>query len=58
MGEREDMATEFDHDDGRPVAEVFENDDTRQRTVNVFEKDVPLEAIEWLLLQFSVDVHT
>ena len=51
MGERDGMAIELDHDDGRPVAEVFENEDTRQRTVNVFEKDVPLEAIEWLLLQ-------
>jgi len=51
VGEREGMATELDHDDGRPVAEVFENEDARRRTVNVFEKDVPLEAIEWLLVQ-------
>lgn len=51
VGERDGMALELDHDDGRQVAEVFENEDTRQRTVTLFEKDVPLEAIEWLLLE-------
>ena len=49
VGERDGMAMELDRDDGRQVAEVFEDEDTRQRTVNLFEKDVPLEALEWLL---------
>ena len=51
VGERDGMAMELDHDDGRQVAEVFEDEETRQRTVNLFEKDVPLEAIEWLLAE-------
>ncbi|REJ06735.1 hypothetical protein DY023_05105 [Microbacterium bovistercoris] len=33
------------------VAEVFEDSETGRRTVNLFEIDVPLEVIEWLLAE-------
>jgi hypothetical protein len=51
VGDRDGMGLELTRDDGSRVAEVFENDDTGRRTVNVFERDVPFEAIEWLLTE-------
>ncbi|MFJ2370431.1 hypothetical protein [Microbacterium sp. NPDC087665] len=43
------MALELSRVDGPCVAEVFEDSDTLQRTVTLFEPGVPLDAIEWLL---------
>jgi hypothetical protein len=51
VGERDGMALELTRADGTRLAEVFEDEDTGRRTVNVFERDVPLEAIEWLLAE-------
>jgi len=51
VGDRDGMAVELTRDDGQRVAEVFEDDETGRRTVSVFEKGVPLEAIEWLLAE-------
>lgn len=45
VGERDGMAIELIRDDGTRVAEVFEDDESRRRTVNVVERDAPLEAI-------------
>ncbi|WP_253854008.1 hypothetical protein [Prauserella alba] len=47
------MTIELTRDDGRRVAEVFEDDKTGNRTVSVFEQDVPLEAMEWLLSEVA-----
>ena len=49
VGVRDGMALEPTRDGGVIVAEVYEDDSTRARTVTVFELDVPLEAMEWLL---------
>jgi hypothetical protein len=49
VGERDGMALELTREDGSRVAEVFEDDDAGLRTMNLFEKDVPIDAIEWLL---------
>lgn len=49
VGERDGMALELSRVDGPCVAEVFEDSDTLQRTVTLFEPGVPLDAIEWLL---------
>jgi hypothetical protein len=44
------MALELDSADGEQVAEVFEDDSTKKRTVKFYtDQPVPLEAIEWLL---------
>jgi hypothetical protein len=51
VGERDGMAIELTRDDGTRVAEVFEDDQTGRRTMNVFEQNVPLDAIEWLLTE-------
>lgn len=49
VGNRDGMALELRHADGSWVAEVFEDDETKCRTVTLFEASVPLEALEWLL---------
>lgn len=49
VGVREGMALELTRAGGVIVAEVYEDDSTRARTVTVFEPDVPVEAMEWLL---------
>lgn len=51
VGDRDGMALELTRDDGRRLAEVFEDDESGRRTVTMFEPDVPLEAIEWLLAE-------
>jgi hypothetical protein len=51
VGERDGMALELTLDNGTRVAEVFEDDETRRRSVSLFMSDVPLEAIEWLLAE-------
>lgn len=51
VGDRDGMAIELARDDGKRVAEVFEDDETGYRTVTVFERDAPLDAIEWLLAE-------
>lgn len=49
VSDRDGMGLELVRMDGRQVAEVFEDDDSGKRTVTLFERDVPLEALEWLL---------
>lgn len=50
VGDRDGMGLELTRDDdGHCVAEVFEDDESGRRTVSVFERDVPLAAVEWLL---------
>ncbi|MFV0459646.1 MAG: hypothetical protein ACK5MT_12850 [Actinomycetales bacterium] len=52
VGERDGMALELSRDTGEQVAEVFEDDETRTRSVTFFtDAPVPLEAIEWLLAE-------
>lgn len=50
VGERDGMALELSRENGDQVAEVFEDDETRARTVTFFTGEpVPVEAVEWLL---------
>jgi len=49
VGERDGMAIELTRHDGTRMAEVFVDDGSGRRTVHVFEGDVPLDALEWLL---------
>lgn len=51
VGERDGMGLELTRDDGVRIAEVFEDDETGLRTVNLFQQDVPVAAIEWLLAE-------
>ncbi|WP_435749015.1 hypothetical protein [Microbacterium sp. PMB16] len=54
VGERDGMALELTRADGEIVAEVYEDDASKARTVTLFESGVPLEAIEWLLASARV----
>lgn len=57
VGDRDGMSIELDTDDGEQVAEVFEDSDTRQRTVRFFvTSPVPIEAVEWLLSAAASDL--
>lgn len=49
VGNRDGMGLELHRDTGECIAEVFEDDATGTRTVTLFESDVPLDALEWLL---------
>ncbi|WP_157622655.1 hypothetical protein [Nostocoides sp. Soil756] len=50
VGTRDGMAMELDTVDGEQIAEVFEDEATKERTVTFFvDRPVPLEAIQWLL---------
>jgi predicted regulator of amino acid metabolism with ACT domain len=50
VGQRDGMAIELATEAGERIAEVFEDDVTRERTITFFtEKPVPLSVIEWLL---------
>lgn len=51
VGERDGVGLELTRADGGCVAEVFEDGETGGRVVNVFERDVPVVAIEWLLAE-------
>ncbi|NIK58275.1 hypothetical protein [Kribbella shirazensis] len=51
VGERDGIGLEPTRVDGGCAAEVFEDADTGNRVVNVFDKNVPVEAIEWLLAE-------
>jgi hypothetical protein len=51
------MALELERADGEQVAEVFEDDVTKARTVKFYtDQPVPLEAIEWLLERARVSL--
>jgi len=57
VGQRDGMALELAEPNGERVAEVFEDDKTRQRTVKFYTLDpVPLDAIEWLLERAQTDL--
>lgn len=50
VGSRDGMAIELDAESGEQLAEVFEDDATRERTVKFYTTEpVPLAAVEWLL---------
>lgn len=50
VGERDCMALELSRDTGEQVAEVFEDEETRSRSVTFFTGDpVSLDVVEWLL---------
>lgn len=51
VGSRDGISLELTRADGACAAEVFEDSDTGQRVVNVFDRNVPVEAIEWLLAE-------
>ncbi len=52
VGERDGMALELASESGEQVAEVFEDDVTKQRTVAFFTAEpVPLPVVEWLLAE-------
>jgi hypothetical protein len=51
VGDRDGMGLELTLEDGTRISEVFEDEATGRRTVNMFERDVPLEAVEWLLAE-------
>lgn len=55
VGDRDGMSVELGVLDPRErIAEVFEDDETKQRTVTFFvRRPIPLEAVEWLLEQAS-----
>lgn len=51
------MALELDAIDGEQIAEVFEDEDTKERAVTFFvDRAVPLEAVEWLLEQARTEL--
>jgi hypothetical protein len=55
VGFRDGMALELAADDGAQIAEVFEDDTTKARTVRFFvDTPVPLEIVEWLLRRAEV----
>ncbi|MCA0181409.1 MAG: hypothetical protein LCH77_17935 [Actinobacteria bacterium] len=57
VGARDGMALELDAIDGEQIAEVFEDEDTKERTVTFFvDRAVPLEAVEWLLEQARTEL--
>lgn len=56
VGKRDGMALELTRDGGAVVAEVFEDDSTHVRTVSMFEAEVPLEAMEWLISSSKVSL--
>lgn len=50
VGERDGMALELADPDGEQVAEVFEDEATRERSVTVYAPEpVPLALMEWLI---------
>lgn len=49
VGRRDGMALELTRQGGTVVAAVYEDDSTHRRTVSMFEPEVPLEAMEWLI---------
>jgi hypothetical protein len=55
VGKRDGMALELTRESGERVAEVFEDDETKERTFTAFcEEPVPLAAIEWLLTEARI----
>ena len=50
VGERDGMALELALESGEQVAEVFEDDETKERTVTFYtDRPVPLAAVTWPL---------
>ncbi len=50
VGERDGMALELSRETGEQIAEVFEDDESRARSVTFFtDEPVPLAVVEWLL---------
>lgn len=52
VGGRDGMALELSRETGEQVAEVFEDDESRARSVTFFtDEPVPLAAVEWLIAE-------
>ncbi|MGC4173857.1 hypothetical protein [Demequina sp.] len=52
VGERDGMAVELAVESGERLAEVFEDDLTKERTVTFFTVEaVPLAVVEWFLTE-------
>lgn len=50
VGERDGMALELAAESGGQVAEVFEDDQTKQRAITFFTAEpLPVPVVEWLL---------
>lgn len=50
VGQRDGMAMELADEDGEQVAEVFEDSETKARSVTVWsDSPIPLDAVDWLL---------
>jgi|GEM_PF-2487300 len=50
VGSRDGMAVELARESGEQVAEVFEEDTSKNRTVTFFtDQPVPLNVVKWLL---------
>ncbi len=57
VGSRDGMSIELATEDGEQIAEVFEDDQTKNRTVRFFvDSPVPLEAVQWLLSKAEADL--
>ena len=57
VGERDGMALELDTVGGEQIAEVFEDEETKQRTVRLeVDWPVPVEAVRWLLDRALTDL--
>lgn len=52
VGERDGMAIELASNTGEQIAEVFEDDETKLRSLTFYGQDpVPLEVVEWFLAE-------
>lgn len=49
VGERDGMGCELIDPEGETIAEVFEHDGTKVRTVTLFQAEVPLDVVNWYL---------
>jgi hypothetical protein len=49
VSDRDGIGLELNRDDGTRLAEVFRDDISNRRVVNLFEANVPLELVTWLI---------
>ena len=50
VGDRDGIALELAADSGEQIAEVFEDDASRKRTVTFFtDRPIPLPVVDWFL---------
>jgi hypothetical protein len=56
VGERDGMSLELTLPDGEVVAEVFEEEETGERTVTLFRRALPLETLLWFLAKVDAEL--